>query len=199
MFQKKKKEEEQVQLTEKEIQDLKKKLNSKETDIDAINVTDLKMSDIIPQSYNDVIVNIIDGYHTLYLPEGMEKGKFRTWRRSAGGMYSKDVLAFSRGKEHGKYVLIEKKGERKIVRLIEDEELSLFKHLKLVKGIVKDKPYMIFKNLQENEKLTSTVRYIKENSEHKEGEEVINIVTQINENDDDDYDTNTSSVSLFDE
>lgn len=200
MFQKKVKEEEPTPLTEKEIQDLKKKLTSKEADIDALNVKDLEISDIIPQVYNDVIITIDpDGYQTLHLPYGMDKNKFRTFRKSAGGVFSRDVLDYSRNKDHGKYVLIEKKGERKIVRLIEDEELTLFKSLRLVKGIVKDKPYMILRNLEENDKLTNSVRYIKENSEHEEGEEVINVAPQVTAKDDDEYDSNTSSVSLFDE
>jgi hypothetical protein len=199
MFQKKKKEIEIKELTEKDIQNLKKKLTDKQSDPENLEVKDLNISEIIPQVYNDVIISILDGYHTLYLPNNMEKGKFRTWRKSAGGMFSKDVLNYSREKDHGKYVLIEGKGERKIVRLIEDEELSLFSHLKLVKGILKDKPYMILKNLAENENLTSSVRYIKENSEHEEVEETITVAPQATASDDDEYDSNTSSVSLFDE
>jgi hypothetical protein len=199
MFQKKIEEEKVQELTEKEIQKLKEKLGKNDDELDDIKIKDLKISDIIPQSYNDVIITIMDGYHTLHLPPTMEKGKFKTWRKSAGGMFSKDVLNFSRKKEHGKYVLIEGRGERKIVRLIEDEELNEFKHFKLVKGIVKDKPYMILKKLSPGEKLTNTRRYIKENSEHVEIEETINITPQMLSNSDDDYDTNVSSVSLFDE
>jgi hypothetical protein len=186
-------------LTEKEIKSLKKKLTDKETDVDAINVKDLKLSEIIPQSYNGTIITIMDGYHTLYLPDGMEKGKFKTFRKSVGGIFSEDVLNYSRGKEHGNYVLIEKKGERKIVRLIEDEELTTFKHLRLIKGILKDKPYMVLRSLGENDKLTSNERYIKENSENLETEEVMVVNPQVIATDDDDHETNGTSVSLFDE
>lgn len=186
-------------MTEKDIKSLKKKLTDKETDIDAINVKDLKMGELYPQSYNGTVITIMDGYHTLCLPDGMEKGKFKTFRKSAGGIFSKDLLNFSRNKEHGKYVLIEKKGERKIVRLIEDEELTTFKHLKLVKGILKDKPYMVLRTLSENDKLTSAERYIKENSEELATDEVMAVNPQVTASDDDDHETNGTSVSLFDE
>lgn len=199
MFQKKKKEEEPIQLTEKEIQEIKKKLTDKQNDPENLEVKDLDISQLVPQFYNDVVISIFEGYHTLFLPSNMEKGKFRTFRRSAGGIFSKDVLNFSREKDHGKYLLLEGKGERKIVRLIEDEELTMFKHLKLVKGILKDKPYMILKNLDEKEKLSSTGRYIKENSELEEVEETINIEPHVIAEEDDEYNSNTSSVSLFDE
>jgi hypothetical protein len=198
MFQKKK-EEELIELSEKEIQELKKKLIVKQNDPENLEVKDLQIKDIIPQSYNGTIITISEGYHTLLLPYGMEKGKFRTFRKSAGGIFSKDVLNYSRNKDHGKYVLLEGKGERKIVRLIEDEELSIFDSLRLVKGILKDKPYMVLRNLGQDEKLTSTNRYINENSESEEVEETIAIVPHSIENVDDDYDTHTSSISLFDE
>jgi len=85
------------------------------------------------------------------------------------------------------------------VRLIEDEELTAFKSLRLVKGILKDKPYMVLKNLMPDEKLTGVGRYIKENSEHDEVEETININIPVINSEDDDFESHTSSVSLFDE
>jgi len=201
MFQKKKKEVEPEQLSEKDIKNLKEKLvkDKKTEQTDDLSIKDLKISELLPQNYNNVIVTIFEGYHTLQLPSDMEKGKFKTWRKSAGGMFGRDVLAFSRGKKHGKYLLLKGKGERKIVRLIEDDELYLFKHLRLVKGIVKDKPYMLLRNLTDDEKLTGTVRYIKQNSEHEKLDETISVEPPLIEKDENDYDSPATSVSLFDE
>jgi len=130
----------------------------------------------------------------------MDGPKFKTFRKSNGGVFNRDVLAYKRGKEYGKYVLIEGNRERKIVRLIEDEELLLFQTLRLVKGIVKDKPYMLLRKLGEKEKLTSSGRYIeKENSEHDIEVEPMVITPQVIAGDDEDIDITTTSVSLFDE
>jgi hypothetical protein len=200
MFQKKVKEEEEpTSLTEKEIKSLKDKLTEKSENLDDLKIKDLKMNDLIPQVYNNVVITIMDGYSTLDLPYGMDRGKFKTFQKSAGGAFHRDVLNFSRGKKHGKYLLVEGKNERKIVRLIEDEELTAFKSLRLVKGILKDKPYMVLKNLMPDEKLTGVGRYIKENSEHDEVEETININIPVINSEDDDFESHTSSVSLFDE
>jgi len=157
------------------------------------------MEDIIPQSLNGVIIAKLDGYHTLVMPDGMDQGKFKTWLKSSAGVFSKDALNFLRGKEHGKYVLIEGKGERKIARLIEDDELHLFKSLRLVKGIVKDKPFMTVRDLHENDKLTSSERYIKENSEIVEPAETMVIDPQPSTGVEDDHESLGNSVSLFDE
>lgn len=184
--------------TEKEIKALKEKLTTKE-DLSDLKVKDLKMADIIPQSLNGVIITKLDGYHTLMLPDFMDQGKFKTWLKSSAGMFSKDALNYLRGKEHGKYVLIEGNGERKIVRLIEDDELHLFKSLRLVKGIVKDKPFMTVRDLDENDKLTSNKRYIKENSEIVELEETMAVNPQPLPGVEDDHESLGSSVSLFDE
>lgn len=199
MFQKKKVEEiELAPLTEKEIKTLKDKLTDKE-EFDNLNIKDLDIKDLIPQSINAVIVNKLNDKHCLILPDNMDGGKFKTWRKSRGGMFNKDVLNYLRRNEHGKYILIEGNGERKIVRLIEDDELLLFQTLRLIKGIVKDKPYMLLRNLNPGEKLTCDGRYIEKDSEHKEEIGSMNIVPQVKVEDDDDHDPITSSVSLFDE
>jgi len=186
-------------MTEKEIQKLKDKLTEKEVDLNDLKIKDLKIKDLLPQIYNDTVVAILDGYHTLVLPVGMDSGKFKTFRKSAGGIFSKDVLQFSRSQEHGNYLLIEGKGEKKVVRLIEDDEVTLFQSLRLIKGIVKDKPYMLLRHLGPDEKINYIGRYIeKENSEHEEVEEVMAIPVQMTA-DEDDHETNVTNVSLFDE
>jgi len=185
-------------LTQNEIKNLKDKLTKKE-DLSNLKIKDLNMQDIIPQNIKDVIICVQDDMHTLVLPDGMDKHKFKTWRKGNGGVFNRDVLAFLREKDHGKYVLVEGEGERKIIRIIENDELHLFKALKLVNGIIKDKPFMLLKNLNENEKLSSTRRYIKENSEHEEEVETMIIDQQLPVGMEEDHDSVTSSVSLFDE
>lgn len=199
MFQQNNKEEEIVRLSEKEIQTYKKKIAKKQNDPDNLEIKDLKINEIIPQVYNNVIITIFEGYHTLFLPDGMDKHKFKTFKKSPGGIFSKDVLNFSRGKKQGQYLLLSVEGQRKIIRLVENDEISMFKHLKLIKGILKDTPYMILRELEENDNLTNSLRYIKENSEHEEIDEVISITPQISSSVDDDCDSPISSVSLFDE
>jgi hypothetical protein len=178
---------------------LKDKLASKEETPENLSIKDLDMSEIIPQSFNGTLVSIIDDKHTLILPVGMDQGKFKTFRKSNGGVFNKDVLAFKRNKEHGKYVLIEGNRERKIVRLIEDTDLLLFQSLRLIKGIIKDKPYMLIRNLGPKDILTSNGRYIeKENSEHEEEIEVMAVQPLVKPAEED-HESIGSSVSLFDE
>lgn len=199
MFRKKKIEEPIPEpLTEKEIRNLKDKLQEKE-DLSNLKIKDLKMSEIIPQGFKNCVINLDDnGKHMLYATEELTGDKFKTFRKSNGGVFNKDVINFTRDKENGKYVLIEGKGERKIVRLIEDNEILLFQTLKLINGIIKDKPYMILRKLQERENLTNTVKYIEKTSGHDEVEEVMNTVPLVIE-EEEDHETNTTSVSLFDE
>ena len=186
-------------MTEKEIKNIKDKLSQKE-DLSNLNIKDLSIKELLPQSLNNVTITVYEGRHTLFLSEGLDKAKFKTFKKSRGGMFSKDVLNYSRGKDHGKYVLIEGKGERKIVRLIEDDELFLFQTFKLVGGIIKDKPFMLLKDLQEGQKFTENVKYIKEiNREDLETEEVMSINPQVTAELEDDHDSTGTSVSLFDE
>jgi len=167
--------------------------------LENLNIKDLDIADLIPQAFNGTVVSVLDDKHVIYLPDGMDGAKFKTFRKSNGGVFNRDVLAWRRGKEHGKYLLIEGNGERKIVRLIEDEEMLLFQTFKLIKGIVKDIRYMLLRNLAPGDKLTSTGRYIvKENSEH-EIEVPEMIVTPQVKVEDDGPDVATTSVSLFDE
>jgi len=185
-------------LTEKDIQTIKEKLTEKEK-LDNLDIKDLDMKDLVPQSFNGTVVFVLDDKHVIFLPVGMDGPKFKTFRKSNGGVFNRDVLAWKRGKEHGKYLLIEGHGERKIVRLIEDEELLLFKTLKLIKGIVKDKPYMLVRNLEFGGKLTSDGRYIeKENSEHDDDVPEMVVTPQVKVVEED-HDVATTSVSLFDE
>jgi len=175
MFQKKKEMvPEPEPLTESDIKNLKDKLTAKENESEELKIKDLKIKDLIPQSFKEITVTFINDQHCVMMADSMNQDKYKTFKKSNGGMFSRDTLAYSRGKESGKYLLIEGDGERKIVRIIEDEELLLFQIRKLIHGIIKDKPYMLLRKLQEGQALTSSDEYIKKNSEHEEViEEVI--------------------------
>jgi len=197
MFQKKVVIPEPIPLTAKDIKNLKTKLSEKE-DLSELKIKDLDMSDLLPQSLNGVIILEHEGRHCLDMPFMMDGAKFKTWRKSKGGLFNLDAIKYLRGHEYGKYLLIEGSGKRKIVRLIEDEELLMFKTLKLLNGMVKDKPFMLVKNLAPGEKLTTSERYIKKNSEHEEVEDEMKIQPTVIKPEAD-HESNTTSVSLFDE
>jgi hypothetical protein len=186
-------------LTKNDIKKIKDKL-TKDEKLENLNIKDLEIKDIIPQSFNGTIITIMDGLHLLWLGEKMDEPKYRTFlRKSKGGIFNKDVLAYRRGNPHGDYVLIEGNGERKIVRLIEDEEILSFKSVHLIHGIIKDKPYMLLRNLESKDKLIFVGRYIeKENSEHGSKVEEMIEAPQVKA-EGKGHNSITSSVSLFDE
>jgi hypothetical protein len=200
MFQKKKETlPEPEPLTESDIKKLKEKLAQKEKEEEELKIKNLKIEDLLPQNFGEVTISLHNNKHCVIMKETMNQDKFKTFKKSKGGMFLRDSLAYSRGKDCGKYLLIEGNNERKIVRLIEDEELLLFQIRKLIHGIIKDKPYMLLKKLESRQKLTSETEYIKQNSEHEEiVEEVMNVnVTSVKI--DDDHISTGSSVSLFDD
>jgi len=204
MFQKKKEIlPEQEPLTESDIKKLKDKLTAKDihkNEEEELKIKDLSIKDLIPQAFKEITITFEKGSHCVNMGVGMNQDKYKTFRKSKGGMFSRDSLAYSRGNEHGKYLLIEGNGNRKIVRIIEDEELLLFQTLKLINGIIKDKPYMLLKELAEGQKITGTTEYIKKNSEHDEIiEEVVMNVVPTSIEVEDDHESVGSSVSLFDE
>lgn len=197
MFQKKKIEEPIPEpLSVKEIKILKDKLEEKE-DLDNLSIKDLKIKDIIPQNIKNVIILELDGRHTIVLPENMEKNKFKTWRKSKGGIFNTDVLNYLRDKKHGQYVLIGDKTNKHIVRLIEDDELHLFQALKLVNGVIKDKAYMLLRTLGDKERLTNTKTLIINPEFEEEEVETMTIDQAATIKPEDDHEPVTSSVSLF--
>lgn len=137
-----------------------------------ITIKDIDVGDLIPNVYDDVIINIKHGKHVLDIPSEMGGISFNNWVKTRGGMFNKDVLRWKRKKPHAKYVLIEGAGLVSIVRLIDEEELLLFETLKLVDGKLKDKPYMLFKTVSIGSKLTTTERYIKEKNPFMEETDV---------------------------
>lgn len=138
--------------------------------IDEIKITvkNIDIKKLIPNVYDDVIIDIRNGKHVLDIPSEMGGISFNNWVKTRGGMFNKDVLKWKRNKPHAQYVLIEGAGLVSIARLINEEELLLFETLKLVDGKLKDKPYMLFKTLTIGTKLTTTERYIKEKNHFME-------------------------------
>jgi hypothetical protein len=203
MFQKKKEVlPEPEPLTEKDIQQIKEKLTKKDIHKNEeveVKVKDLKMIDLLPQDFGEVAISILDKQHTITFSDTMNGDKYRTFRKSKGGMFSRDALAYTRGKDNSKYLLIEGNGERKVVRIIEDGELLLFQTLKLIHGIIKDRPYMLLKELGKGEKIPGGHGYIKKNSETEEEIEDVMNVNPTKIDIEDDHNSVGSSVSLFDE
>lgn len=162
------------------------------------SVVDLTIDNIIPNIIDNNIVTIYDGHHTIFLGHNVTGQMLKIWYKSRGGIFSKDVLNYSLGKEHGKYMLLHKTTEDQIIRLISDEEEFQFRTLKLVDGQLKDRPYMILRNVIKGQELTNTKReYITENEIALEEDEIVpasNTTTQ-----DDDLEQHLGSISLFPE
>jgi hypothetical protein len=123
----------------------------------------LEINELCPNSIDGVVVSIDeDNKLRMDLHSSMSSEGFKKWFQGKGGIFSKDVKAFIKGKPTGKYILMEGEGERTILRLIEDEEFPAFEIRKLVDGKLKDKAYMLLRSLQEGESLTTSTRYIEE-------------------------------------
>ncbi len=196
MFQKKKEvEPAPIPLSDKEIKSLKENLIEKKN-LKNLNIRDLSIEEILPQAFDGTVVNMIAGRHVLFLESEVTGDKFKSFRKSKGGIFNKDILDYSRGKESGNYVLIEGGDERKIIRLIKNDELHIFKLYKLVNGKIKDTPYMTLRNLSSSEKLAGAGRYIKENREHETSVDEMSIEA-VNTTQEDDFEPIKSSVSLF--
>lgn len=158
----------------------------------------LKISDILPQVMNNVIISVIDDHHTQQLPENMTGDKYRTFKKSRGGVFSRDSLAFSRNESCGVYFLFNDSVDRFIGRMIKEEENLAFQTLKLVDGKIVDVNYMKLKDLAPDEKLTRSVRYIIKDDLESENE--TEETTMVDETDIKNIsEVAAASVSLFDE
>lgn len=141
---------------------IKNKKITNATEDSNFNVKDLKMKQIIPNMIDDYLVTIIDDHHTILMPPHITGMQFKLWSQGRGGIFSKDVLKHALNKNTPKYVLLKGNGIHCIARIIEEDEKPLFEGFKLIDGQIKDKPYMILRNLKNGEKLTSTIKYIEE-------------------------------------
>jgi hypothetical protein len=172
--------------------------NNKNEENEDINysVRDLTIKEIIPNVIDNFLVSILENHHTLVIPSNVVGIQFKAWFNGRGGIFSKDVLNYSRDKKSSKYVLIQGNGLYCIARLISEEEKSLFETLKLIDGQIKDVSYMILRNLREDEQLTNTYKFIKEKDIYTEIDSTISIpITKPSPDEDQDY--HSSSISLF--
>jgi hypothetical protein len=150
----------------------------------------LQINEICPNFVDGVVISIEGGKRRLDLPSSMSSDVFRKWLGGRGGVFSQDVSHFLKKKPSAKYILMEGEGERTILRLIDDDEFLAFETRKLVDGKVKDKAYMVLRNIKENEPLTTSSRYIIETPEIIEPEP-LDIPPQ------DDGDSLVQSMQLF--
>ena len=127
------------------------------------NLRNLDINEICPNIIDGVVLSIEENKRRMDLPLNMSSEGFHKWIKGRGGVFSKDITSFLKGKMTGIYILMEGEGERTIIRLIDEEELPDFESKKLINGKVKDKAYMIFKSLKEGEPLISTYsKYVEE-------------------------------------
>jgi hypothetical protein len=168
--------------------------------IENLNYTtrDLTIDQIVPNVIDNFIITILDGHHTVVLPPMTTGIQFKNWSHGRGGIFSKDVLHFSLNQNKSKYLLLQGSGMNCVIRLIEEEELLMFKTLKLIDGELKDRSYMILKKLQEGEKLTSTIKYVINEKESDESDYEV-VISSINISRDEDTDYHANSISLFTE
>jgi len=167
------------------------------------SIKDIKIEELIPNVIDNVIVYIEDtmiGKEVVQdIPSTMGGISFRNWRNNRGGIFARDIRAFIQGKTLANYAVLANKDQKVIVRFIEDDEMRIFSILNLLSGKIKDKPYMIFKKLEEGEEFTASKRYIEETSTTMMTEEKIpTIDTNLTHDEDGDRYSGTS-VSLFDD
>ena len=162
-----------------------------------LTVLDVNINEITPNVINEYTVNILDGHHTVIIPMNTNGMQFRAWHKGKGGIFSKDVLNYSLGLPHGKYVVINGHKLNCIARIISEDEELHFRTMKLVDGQIKDRPYMILKHLLENEPLSSVRGYVNEKGTHFEEIEYIPETKITSE--DEEIDHPIRSISLFTE
>ena len=128
-------------------------------------IKDLKITEIVPNNIDNYLISIHENHQLIILPPNILGIQFKNWKRGRGGVFAKDVLLYTLKKSCGKYVLIKGKDKNFIGRLIHEDELLLFQALKLVDGQIKDSSYMILKQINEIENLTSAKINILDNTE----------------------------------
>lgn len=161
-----------------------------------LSIKDVKIEELVPNVVDDIIIIIPNGECMLNLPSNMSADKVKKWKKGRGGMFYKDVKRNLRGESCGQYVVLEGDGKKTIARLIEEEELETFNLLNIIDGKIKDKAFMIVRNLMQDESLTKSNRYI-EQIDNIEDQRIVVINTDIS-SDAEDSD-NQGNVSLFDD
>jgi len=175
------------------------KINLKKIDENSNeSVQDISLLELIPNCIHNVTVSMYEGYHTLFLPTNYDVLAFKVWRNGPGGIFSRDVLNFSRKKEYGNYVLVKTDTQNFIARLIEEEEYEKFKMLKLVDGKIKDQHFMILRHVNDD-KLTSYSNFVPTSAivNDDELEDLYIPVLKNGAGEDEEFEYLGNSVSLF--
>jgi hypothetical protein len=164
-------------------------------------VKDIHIKDLVPNTIDGVVIQVIDNRRQISLPLTMNGEKFVTWKKKRGGIFYKDLFNWIKGEPYGKYIKASGEDVLLILRIIDDEDLELFQLKKLVHGKIKDQNVMILRNLSENDILEEEPEYIKEsgldNTKETENDdpmisEIVNIPLE-------DEEANSGrSISLFD-
>lgn len=163
-----------------------------------MSVKDVDIKDIIPNVIGEVVINVNEKNEgVLFIPSGMSGEKMKHWMKNKGGVLYKDLKKSINNQPHGNYVILKDSESKYIARLIDDNELEAFSHLKLVDGKIKDKPFMKLRTIS-GEKLTESNRYIEQIYDEEMSPTII-ITNHIPSEEDEDSDSqeNTGSVSLF--
>jgi hypothetical protein len=171
--------------------------NTQEPEEINVNITDINIKRLIPNMIDDFIVTVYEDHHTIFMPMNSTGTNFKIWKKGKGGVFSKDVLNFSLDKSHGNYVMIKGAGINCIARLIDEDEEIFFKTNKLIDGQIKDKSFMIFKDLNIDNRINTTNEYINERDVEPDENLYIPNVIKKTTNDEDDFEHHKGSISLF--
>jgi len=170
-------------------------------DLTSYNITDLSIGQLLPAVIDEVMISIYEGYHTIFLPMTMNNLAYRIWNKKRGGVFNADALKYSRGKEHAKYIRIQGLGIAVdcIARIINEDEEERFKLLGLIDGIIKDRPYMIVRNINPGQGLSNGEEFVNDIATPHEDlafyEEVAANMYTVGE----DFEPHVGSLSLFSE
>lgn len=155
------------------------------------DIKEIHMLNLIPFYGNRVVVREDNGEHVTNIPEDMDGLKFKKWLQTPSGIFSKDLLAWTREKAEAKYFMIKSNNMQSVVRLIDEEEVLKMNALGLLHGKLKDSYYMHLKTVGINQNIRGSERYISESNSNAPVEEAeLETNTTI-------YDENYSSESLF--
>jgi len=78
-----------------------KKISDQESQI-IYSIEDIDVKELIPNVIDNFVVAIVDDHHTVILPPNINGQQFTIWNKGRGGVFSRDVLKYSRGNECGK-------------------------------------------------------------------------------------------------
>lgn len=137
----------------------KTKPNVEKNDSNINSIKEISVEDIIPNCIEDVVIYKENNKAALYVTTNMAGEILRHWKKGRGGIVLND---FKTNKD-STYFLLNKDGEREIIRIINEIELPQFEILNLVDGVFDTKNYMFVKKLNNaDESINQVRRYIEE-------------------------------------